>query len=196
MTSKSQLLFSGIAIASLAIFPMKVLAQEKQQYFPKLFHLNKSISVGLQGGGLQSLHYGAVGLNTTIYGAYVDFMFFPRSGTTSGNNNLQLEHSVLSTHFGYQVPFFQYKGCSVRLIPMVGYAFINEYATYNTSVDASASTFDKISVSEVKGGFDYGAAFAFQGKDSRIGAYDFYIGVTRYTAWIGFAWEIQKWHQK
>lgn len=172
-----------ILIIALLAIPCIVFAQEtasadNPKFFPKLFNLNKSISVGLIGGGMETFDYGAIGLNTTIYGFYVDFMGWPRKSTKDIKTTAWEELSVWSSHVGYQIPFHEYKGGSIRLIPMIGYYAKREGAILEGNDRTYTST-------ATTGKFDYGAALVFQNKDDKIGYYNLYIGATKHTIWFG-----------
>ncbi len=197
--NKPLILFS-IALAAFTFLSTNAFAQdasEKHKYFPKLFGLNKSLSIGLQGVGLEHLDYGAMGVNATFYGAYVDCMWWPRKHDNDVRVDKWKDHSVWAAHVGYQIPFFKYGGTSIRITPMVGYASVKEGITdgEDWSVDKYGIV-NKFNVTEEKDGFDYGAALVFQNSDDNIGAYDFSIGVTRHTIWVGLAWELQLWKMK
>lgn len=191
---------SSIALAALVLLPISGHAQDapdKHKYFPKLFKLNESFSIGILGAGLEHMNYGAMGINATFYGAYVDYMWWPRKHDNDVRIDQWKDHSVWATHVGYQIPFFQYTGSSIRLIPMVGYTSIKEGITDGEDWGVGENGIvNKFHVTEEKGGFDYGAALVFQNSDSNIGAYDFSIGVTRHTLWVGLAWEFQIWKMK
>lgn len=170
---------------------------DKHRYFPKLFRLNESFSIGIQAAGLEHMDYGAMGLNATFYGVYLDYMWWPRKHDNDVRIDQWKDHSVWAAHIGYQIPFFHYAGTSIRLLPMVGYTSIKEGITDGEDWSIGESGIvNKFHVTEEKGGFDYGAALVFQGLDSKIGAYDFSIGVTRHTLWVGLAWEVQLWKLK
>lgn len=200
MKLSTKYIISHIALAVLVFLPISGQAQdvsEKQKYFPKLFRLNESFSIGIQGVGLEHMNYGAMGINATFYGAYIDCMWWPRKHGNDVRIDKWQDRSVLAAHFGYQIPFFQYEGGSIRLIPMIGYASIKKGITDGADWSIDDSGIDnKFNVTEKKGGFDYGAALAFQNSDSHIGAYDFYLGVTRHTIWVGLAWEFQMWKMR
>ena len=171
--------------------------QDKHRYFPKLFRLNESFSIGIQAAGLEHMDYGAMGLNATFYGVYLDYMWWPRRHDDDVRIDQWKDHSVWAAHIGYQIPFFQYAGSSIRLLPMVGYTSIKEGITDGNDWSVGENGIEnKFHVTEEKGGFDYGAALVFQNSDSKIGAYDFSIGVTRRTLWVGLAWEVQLWKLK
>ena len=191
---------SNIALAAIVFLPISGHAQDasdKHKYFPKLFKLNESFSIGIQGAGLEHMDYGAMGLNATFYGFYLDYMWWPRKHDNDVRVDKWQDHSVWGSHVGYQIPFFQYAGSSIRLIPMVGYTSIKEGITDGEDWSVGESGIvNKFHVTEEKGGFDYGAALVFQNSDSNIGAYDFSIGVTRHTLWVGLAWEFQIWKMK
>lgn len=171
--------------------------QDRHRYFPKLFKLNESFSIGILGAGLEHMNYGAMGINATFYGAYVDYMWWPRRHDNDVRIDQWKDHSVWAAHVGYQIPFFQYAGSSIRLLPMVGYTSVKEGITDGNDWSIGENGIvNKFHVTEEKGGFDYGAALVFQNSDNKIGAYDFSIGVTRRTIWVGLAWEVQIWKLK
>lgn len=164
---------------------------DKQKYFPHLFELNKSVSVGIIGGLTNPEQYGAMGFNATFYGVYVDFMGWPTKHGGDVRVGQWEDHSNMSFHVGYQIPFFQYAGTSIRLIPMAGYSSIKKGIVdgYDWSA-GDGQIYNKFNVTEEKGGFDYGGALAFQGRDGLL-TYNFYLGATRHTLWVGLAWEFQ-----
>lgn len=169
-----------------------VIDSDKPTFFPKLFGLNKSVSFGILGAGMDSFDYGAIGFNATVFGVYVDFMGWPRKHANSVEVEQWKDHSVWATHIGYQIPFHYYKGGSIRLVPMVGYASIKEGITDGSDWDVSQGGINnKFRVTEQKGGFDYGAALVFQNTDPKIGAYNLSLGATKHTIWLGLAWEFQ-----
>lgn len=115
-----------LLIIILLFIPCWALAQEevntdKPILFPKLFGQNKSISIGIIGGSMETFDYGVIGVNTTIYGFYVDFMGWPRKSVKDINSSDWEELSVWASHVGYQIPFHKYKDGSIRLIPVIGY---------------------------------------------------------------------------
>lgn len=163
---------------------------DKPVFFPKLFGLNKSCSVGLIGATMDNFSYGAMGINATFYGFYADFMFWP----TKHGNSLPLDkwedHRQMAFHAGYQIPFHYYDGGSIRLIPLLGYAKIEEGITDGSNYYlGDGGIVNSFTATNKKSGLDYGAALAFSNADKKIGRYNFYLGYTRYTAWIGLAVE-------
>lgn len=159
---------------------------DKPILFPKLFGLNKSVSVGIIGGGMECFDYGVIGINTTFYGFYLDFMGWPRTHVNDVAIDTWEDHSQYAFHVGYQIPFHKYKDASIRLIPMIGWASIK--IGYTDGGDWTVGTngiINSFHVTEKKGGFDYGAALVFQSKDPKIGYYNFYIGATKHTIWTG-----------
>lgn len=165
---------------------------DKTILFPKLFGLNKCFSVGIIGGGMVGFDYGVAGFNATCYGVYVDFMGWPRKHANDVSIDKWEDHSQYAFHVGYQIPFHKYKDCSMRLIPMIGYASIKKgYTDGEDWSVGSGGIINKFYVTEEVGGFDYGAAVAFQGTDRKLGNINlnFYVGVTRHTAWIGLGLE-------
>lgn len=164
--------------------------QDKPKFFPKLFGLNKSFSVGIIGGTVNHFDYGAIGITSSIYGFHVDLMGWPRKHKNDSRVGQWEDHSVFSFHVGYQVPFHQYKDGSIRLIPLLGYAMIKRGITDGYDYEVGGSGIENaFRVSHTDGNFDYGAALAFQRKDDKIGSYNFYIAYTRYTAWVGLGIE-------
>ncbi len=166
------------------LLPMSGFAQnnnveDKPTLFPKLFGLNKSVSVGIIGGGMECFDYGVIGVNTTIYGFYLDFMGWPRKSVKDVNTSNWEELSVWSSHVGYQIPFHKYQDGSIRLIPMIGYYAKKEGAVFGFNDNTYRTT-------ATTGKFDYGAALVFQSKDDKLGYFDFYVGATKHTIWIGF----------
>lgn len=165
---------------------------DKHSFFPKLFGLNKSVSFGLLGGGVDGFKYGVIGFNATVYGLYMDFMGWPRKHYSDVRVGEWKDHSVWGAHIGYQIPIHEYDRSSIRLIPMVGYVSIKEGITdgwdYSLGEHGIINSFRK---TDERRGFDYGAALVFQNHDDNIGAYDFYIGVTKRSIWVGLAWDFQ-----
>lgn len=153
---------------------------EKPRFFPNLFGLNKSVSFGLMGAGLDGFEYGAIGINATAYGIYLDVMGWPHKSAKDVNTADWQEISVFATHIGYQIPFHYYSGGSIRLTPMIGYYAKKEAALLYEDKTTTATT----------GHFDYGAALVFQNTDNKIGHYTFSLGCTRYAIWLGFGYEI------
>lgn len=187
------------------LIPIKGMAQtsstdDKPVLFPKLFGLNKSISVGFIGGTTDHFNYGAFGFNASVYGVYADIMVGPRSNAGDMNINVddadldvQLHRSLFAFHIGYQIPFHKYQDGSIRLIPVVGLA--------RTSVSSESKTDTGISTSNYYAkatdtNFDYGGVLVFQNRDKHIGYYNFSIGYTRYTAWVGLGIDIRIGKQK
>ena len=170
-----------LLLIALLTIPCMAFAQEedKPKLFPKLFGLNKSISVGLIGGGMETFDYGVMGLSTTIYGFYADFMGWPRNSYKDVKSTDWEELTVWSSHAGYQIPLHQYKDGSIRIIPMVGYYAKTEGAVFKVNDKTYTSTV-------TTGGFDYGAALVFQNRDNKIGYYNFSVGATKKTIWLGF----------
>lgn len=177
-----------LLIALLAI-PCIAFAQEedKPKLFPKLFGLNKSISVGLIGGGMETFDYGVIGLSTTIYGFYADFMGWPRKHANDVRIDKWEDHSQYAFHVGYQIPIHQYKEGSIRIIPNIGWASIKVgYTDGEDWTVGDNGIINSFHVTEEKGGFDYGAVLVFQNRDDKIGYYNFSVGATKKTIWLGF----------
>lgn len=175
-------------LAAFSMLPMNGMAQEstnndKPKFFPKLFGLNKGVSVGIIGGTMNNFDYGVMGFNVTAYGFYADFMGWPGKGyrveipTTS--SVVWKNGTRWACHIGYQIPFHQYQRGSIRLIPMIGYCK-NELGFSYESKDFV-----------FKNNFDYGGALAFQNHDDKIGNYIFYLAYTSHTAWVGLGYEFQ-----
>lgn len=173
-------------------FAQNELDTDKPTFFPKLFGLNKCVSIGIIGAGMNNFDYGAIGINTTIYGVYFDFMGWPRKHANDVRIDKWDDHSQFAFHVGYQIPFHKYKDVSIRLIPVIGYASIQKGYTDggDWSVE-SGDIYNGFHITEEKGGFDYGAALAFQSKDDKIGYYNLYIGATKYTIWLGLGVEFR-----
>lgn len=152
--------------------PFKGLAQDnKPQLFPKLYGVNKSASFGLMGVGIDGFDYGAIGINATVYGAYVDFMGWPRKNAKNVKSTDWEELAVWAAHVGYQLPVHQYLDGCISIAPMLGYYAKKEAAIISADKPTSVTT----------GHFDYGGALVFQRKDDNIGIYKFQIAYTRYT---------------
>lgn len=176
------------------LLPLSVSAQETDQQktvlFPKLFYLNKAVSVGLIGGTLDNFEYGAIGINASFYGFYADFMGWPRKHYSDLRIDKWEDSKVFAWHAGYQIPIHYYDKGSIRLIPLLGYAKIELGITDGSDwTSGDSGIINSFTVTDVKKGFDYGAAFAFQNYDRKFGYYNFYIAYTRYTAWLGFGIE-------
>ncbi len=177
------------------VFPINCFSQneaspDKPTFFPKLFGLNKSVSVGIIGGGMETFDYGALGINATCYGVYVDFMGWPRKHSNDVSIDKWEDHSQYAFHVGYQIPFHQYKDGSIRLIPVIGYASIKKgYTDGGDWSVGSGGIINKFHVTEEFGGFDYGAVLSFQSKDDKLGYFDFYVGATKHTIWIGLGYD-------
>lgn len=150
---------------------------DKPSFFPKLFHLNNNVSVGIIGGTMDKFNYGAAGITTSVYGVNVDVMGWPR---TNGKieNGYQQDHSQFAAHLGYQIPFHQYQDGCISLLPLLGYVNFTFGAT-----DPQTGT----RVSSSGGEFDFGGALVFRNADKHIGSYNFYLAYTRYTAWLGLS---------
>lgn len=178
-------------LLGVSLLPLSVLAQEnlpeKSSYFPKLFPLNKSVSIGLIGGVMDNFSFGAMGLNASFYGFYADFMGWPRKHYDDIRIDRWEDSKVFAWHAGYQIPFHCYDKGSIRLIPLFGYAKIEHGITDGSDWTVGDSgIINNFETTEVKKGFDYGTAIAFQNYDRKIGYFNFYVAYTRYTAWIGF----------
>lgn len=182
-------------LLGISSFPVNCFAQngansDKPILFPKLFGLNKSVSVGIIGGGMEGFDYGAIGINSTFYGFYVDFMGWPRKHADDIRIDKWEDHSQYAFHAGYQIPFHQYKDGSIRLIPVIGYASIEKgYTDGGDWTTGSDGIINKFHVTEELGGFDYGAVLSFQNKDDKLGYFDFYVGATKHTIWIGLGFD-------
>lgn len=167
---------------------------DKPVLFPKLFGLNKSVSVGFIGGTTDHFDYGAFGVNASVYGVYADIMVGPRShagdmsiNVDDVNLDAQLYHSLFAFHVGYQIPFHKYQDGSIRFIPVVGLARTTVCCESNTEIGESANYYAKSTDSE----FDYGGVLVFQSWDKHIGYFNFSVGYTRYTAWVGLGIDIR-----
>lgn len=177
MSLRKGCLLVAFFMASIASMAQEA-TQDKPKFFPKLFRLNKSFSVGIIGGTAGHFDYGMLGFNATVYGAYVDFMGWPRKRLKSVGIDQTERLATWACHAGYQIPFHQYQDGSIRFIPMIGFYSVRE-----------GFALDGYKASTTTGNFDYGAALTFQRKDNKIGSYNFYIAYTRYTAWIGLGIE-------
>ena len=178
------LAFLAVSIVSMAQ------SADKPNLFPKLFGLNKSCSIGIIGATMDNFNYGALGINATFYGFYADFMFWPEKHGNSLPLDKWEDHRQMAFHAGYQIPFHYYDGGSIRLIPLIGYAKIEEGVTDGSNwYVGTNSVVNKFTATNEKSGLDYGAALSFSNKDNKIGRYNFYLAYTRYTAWIGFGVE-------
>lgn len=180
----------GMSVVTALLLSANSMAQDasitaKPSFFPKLFGLNKNVSVGIIGGTMEHFDYGAIGFNVTAYGVYADFMGWPKRSLKSAHKlvetllkNEAIRLSTWACHVGYQIPFHQYLDGSISLIPMVGYYSAKECMFLDYDL-----------VSYTSGNIDYGAAIAFQRRDKTVGSYKFYIAYTRYTAWVGLGIE-------
>lgn len=189
-TIMSNMLMIFLTVPTLT-FAQNETISNKHKFFPKIFDLNKNVSVGIIGGITKHEHYGAMGFNATFYGAYLDFMGWPTKHGRDVNIDKWEDHSNMSFHVGYQIPFFHYAGTSIRFIPMLGYSNIQKgYVDGSDWRVDDRGIYNKFNVTEERGGFDYGGTLAFQGRDKHF-TYVFYVGTTRHTSWIGLAWEFQ-----
>ncbi len=163
---------------------------EKPIFFPKLFHLNKAVSVGIIGATIDNFNYGAIGLNATFYGFYLDAMGWPRKHYDDVRVDKWEDSKVFAFHAGYQIPIHYYNGGSIKLTPLFGYARVEHGITDGSNwKEADTGIINSFHVTDVKKGFDYGAALSLQNYDKKIGYHNFYLAYTRYTAWIGFGIE-------
>lgn len=142
------------------------------------------------GATMDNFNYGAIGVNASFYGFYVDFMMWPRKHDNSVLLDKWEDHRQIGYHFGYQIPFHQYQDGSIRLIPMIGHVKIEKGITDGSDwYVGTDGVVNRFTINETIGGFDYGAALAFSNRQNGIGGYTMYLAYTRYTAWIGFAAE-------
>ena len=179
--------FSALPFLSIA---QNTDASDKPVLFPKLFHLNKSVSVGIIGGVMDNFNFGAAGINASFYGLYADFMGWPRKHYDDLRIDKWEDSKVFAFHGGYQIPIHYYDGGSIKLIPLLGYARVEHGITDGSNWDVTdTGIVNSYHTTDVKSGLDYGAAFAYQNYDKKIGYYNFYMAYTRYTAWIGFGIE-------
>lgn len=183
---KSTALLAAFSMLSINGVAQEGTSNDKPKFFPKLFGLNKGVSVGIIGGTADHFDYGILGINATFNGVYADVMGWPGKRLEYKDGNSSKKTSTWALHVGYQIPFHQYKDGSIRLIPLIGYYSGRKTTLYNFNEFTETAS----ERAEKTGSIDYGAALAFQQKDSRIGAYNFYIGYTRYTAWIGLGYEL------
>ena len=182
-----------VLLLAMTVTSISVMAQEKSDkpiFFPKLFHMNKAVSVGIIGATIDNFNYGAIGLNATFYGFYVDGMGWPRKHVNDVPIDQWQDHYQYAFHAGYQVPIHYYDGGSIRIIPLIGYAKVSEGITDGSDWDIiNARIHNGYEPKFEKSGLDYGAALSLQNYDKKIGYYNFYLAYTRYTAWIGFGIE-------
>lgn len=181
------LLFSMLALTGKAQTDS---TDDKPVLFPKLFGLNNSASVGLLGGAMDKLNYGFVGINASLYGVYVDFMGWPQRKSGSENITIddvsidvQQHRSQLAAHIGYQIPFHKYQDGSIRLVPVIGLVSTSVSSESSTTISGTASNYHATATGTE---FDYGGVLVFQNWDKHVGYFNFSLGITRYTAWIGF----------
>lgn len=168
----------------------QTVSSDKPVFFPKLFCLNKSCSVGIIGATMDNFSYGALGINATFYGFYADFMMWPEKHGNSIEIDRWEDHRQMAYHVGYQIPFHQYQDGSIRLIPLIGYAKIEEGITDGSKwYVGNGGIVNSFTPTNEKSGMDYGAALAFNNKLNSRAGYSMYLAYTRYTAWIGFAVE-------
>lgn len=173
------------------LFPIVSMAQtdvtdDKAVMFPKLFRLNNSVSVGLLGAGMDNFNYGAIGVNATVYGVYMDFMGWPRKHAGDVTIDTWKDNSQLACHIGYQIPLNKYQDGSIRLIPVIGWAKISKGYTDGSDWNVGTSGIvNSFHVTEEIGGFDYGGVLVFQNRNKHFGYFNLSFGITRYTVWLG-----------
>lgn len=131
---------------------------------------NKGGSIGIIGGalGINGLSYAGVGMNGTIYGAYIDFMFLPRANANSTDvNKHSNEKQSISVHLGYQVPLLKW----LNIIPIVGYTQVQKGTTdgSNWTYTYGSGINNSFYVDETNKGFEFGGILAVKiGKIVRI----------------------------
>ena len=163
-------------------------ASDKPVLFPKLFGLNKSISYSVFGAGIDGFNYGAIGINFTVYGVYIDFMGWPRKHSGDVGIDVWQDHSQIAFHVGYQIPFHKFQDGNIRLIPVIGWARINEgYTDGSKWYVGSNGIVNSFRGTETKGGFDYGGVLVFRSQGKNVPTFS--IGATRYTVWLGFGFD-------
>lgn len=164
-----------------SIFLTIGIAVQAQVFTKEAFdYANKSFSIGLIGGvvGAQDdMAYGALGVNITAYGLYADFMGWPKSHANDVEVEKWHDKSSMAAHVGYQLPVTK----SFRIIPVVGYAKVEEGATdgSNWKVGSSGIVND-FEAEHKKDGVDYGAVLVLN-----IGKINLYAAGTRRTFFGG-----------
>lgn len=147
----------------------------------------KKVNVGIIGGAIglydnkdlyDDITCAGLGLSTTIYNVYADFMFWPRSHEGDTSIDKWDDKSSLSIHGGYQIPI----GKIFRVIPIVGYSEVkrgvtdgSHWSTSSSGIHNSFKETGKVS------GFDYGAVVRFNIKDK----FTFDVAGTRYALYGG-----------
>lgn len=145
---------------------------------------NGKWSLGVSGGvvGLpDDSSQGAVGLNLTIKGFYLDVMGWPSSHDNDVRVDKWKEKTCNTVHFGYQIPITK----AFRLIPVVGYFRVGHTTTdgYDWTV-RNGTIHNATSSSNDVDGIDYGGVAVINIK--RINIYGAY---TRHCLYGGIAYQ-------
>ncbi len=150
------------------------------------FKANKGFEIGLLGGAFgiyDDVSSAGIGLNGTIYGAYIDFLFWPRAHSNSTDvDKHENEKETVSVHAGYQFPLTKW----LSVIPVVGYTSVKNGTTDGSRYRISGGQiYNSYSVKDKSQGFDFGGVLCFNIKSVRI-----YAAGTRYGVYggIGLAW--------
>ena len=134
------------------------------------FKANKGYEIGFIGGVLgvyDDLSYGAIGLNFTAYGIYVDFLGFPRAHESSTDvDKHENEKTSFGAHLGYQFPLTKW----LSIIPIVGYSTVKNGTTdgSNYKINKNTGITNSYYVKDKNDGFDYGGALCFNIKSVRL----------------------------
>lgn len=151
------------------------------------FEANKGYEIGLLGGAFgiyDDVSCAGIGFNGTIYGAYVDLLFWPRAhSNTTDVDKHENEKETFSVHAGYQFPLTKW----LSIIPVIGYTSVTTGTTDGSkwSYNKSSGIRNSYSVEDKTQGFDYGGALCINIKSVRL-----YAVGTRYGIYggIGLAW--------
>src|SRR5574344_1227388 len=141
----------------------------------KAFEANKKWSIGLVGAYMHfqnNITRGAVGLNLTIKGFYIDVMGWPSSHEHDVEYKSWNEGTSTTFHLCYQIPIIN----AVRIIPVIGYAEASTTETDGTDYRTGYSGIENSqSFSTDASGFDAGAILCLNSKKI-----NFYLGITNH----------------
>ena len=124
---------------------------------------NKGGSIGFIGGAVginDDPSAPALGLNGTIYGIYIDFLFWPRAHANSTDvDKHENEKQAISAHIGYQIPLLKW----LSIIPIAGYTQVENGTTDGSHWKSSSSSgiVNSYVVDEDNKGFDFGGILVF-----------------------------------
>lgn len=148
------------------------------------FEANKKWSIGLAGAYMHfpnDITRGAVGVNLTIKGFYIDVMGWPSSHKDDVEYKKWKESTSSLFHVGYQIPIIK----TVRIIPIIGFAKASTTATDGTDYSVGSSGIvDSQSSSTDASGFDAGSILCLNSKKV-----NFYIEVTQHLLGGGIGYQ-------